>query len=149
MKTRFQMLRQKKKNIDPLVISHFDWDNEWTDSLHVPPQGHRGCELDDGLTWNLVDEVVGASEALRGRNLPRTAHRNNHGEPITYRKRARSSATIVEDDEDEHMGSENEEEEELQDPYDDVDVTDDEDSPSNDAEENRDAANSNEFDDGY
>jgi len=149
MKTRFQMLRQKKKNIDPLVISHFDWDNEWADSLHVPPQGHRGCELDDGLTWNLVDEVVGASEALRGRNLPRTAHRYNHGEPITYKKRARSSATIVEDDEDEHMGSENEEEEELQDPYDDVDVTDDEDSPSNDAEENRDAANSNEFDDGY
>ena len=47
------------------------------------------------------------------------------------------------------MGSENEEELELQDPYDDVDVTDDEDSPSNDAEENRDAANSNEFDDGY
>ena len=74
MKTRFQMLRQKKKSIDPLVISHFDWDNEWADSLHVPPQGHRGCELDDGLTWNLVDEVVGASEALRGRNLPRTAH---------------------------------------------------------------------------
>ena len=47
------------------------------------------------------------------------------------------------------MGSKNEEWEELQDPYDDVDVTDDEDSPSNDAEENRDAANSNEFDDGY
>jgi len=138
------MLRQKKKNIDPLVISHFDWDNEWADSLHVPPQGHRGCELDDGLTWNLVDEVVGASEALRGRNLPRAAHRNNHGESITYRKRA--SSRIVED---EDIGSENEEEEELQDPYDDVDVTDDEDSPSNDAEENRNAANSNEFDDGY
>ena len=138
------MLRQKKKNIDPLVILRFDWDNEWADSLHVPPQGHRGCELDDGLTWNLVDEVVGASEALRGRNLPRTAHRNNHGEPITYRKRA--SSRIIED---EDIGSENEEEEELQDPYDDVDVTDDEDSPSNDAEENRDAANSNEFDDGY
>ena len=138
------MLRQKKKNIDPLVISHFDWDNEWADSLHVPPQGHRGCELDDGLTWNLVDEAVGASEALRGRNLPRAAHRNNHGESITYRKRA--SSRIVED---EDIGSENEEEEELQDPYDDVDVTDDEDSPSNDAELNRNAANPNEFDDGY
>ena len=139
------MLRQKKKNIDPLVISHFDWENEWADSLHVPPQGHRGCELDDGLTWNLVDEAVGASEALRGRNLPRAAHRNNHGEPITYRKRARSSRIV----EDEDIESGNEEEEELQDPYDDVDVTDDEDSPSNDAEENRNAANPKEFDDGY
>ena len=47
------------------------------------------------------------------------------------------------------MGSKNEEGEELQDPYDDVDVTDDEDSLSNDAEENRDAANPNELDGGY
>jgi len=38
MKTRFQMLRQKKKNIDPLVISDLAWDNEWTDSLHEPPK---------------------------------------------------------------------------------------------------------------
>ena len=66
--------------------------------MHVPLQSHHGCELDDGLIWNLVDEAIGASEALRGRNLPRTAHRNNHGEPITYRTHARSSSTIVEDD---------------------------------------------------
>jgi len=38
MKTRFQMLRQKKKNIDPLVISDLAWDNEWADSSHEPPK---------------------------------------------------------------------------------------------------------------
>jgi hypothetical protein len=39
MKSRFQKLRQKKgkKNFDPLVIEDFDWNNEWADSLHVPP----------------------------------------------------------------------------------------------------------------
>ncbi|CAD6236567.1 unnamed protein product [Miscanthus lutarioriparius] len=71
MKSRFQKLRQKKgKNFDPLVIEDFDWNNEWADSLHVPPQ------------------AVGASQSLQGRNFPRAAH-----------KRARNSAPTVNEDE--------------------------------------------------
>jgi len=138
MKTRFQKLRLKKgKCFDPLVVEEFDWDNEWADSLHVHPQGGRGCECD--LTWDQVDEVLGASESLRGRNLPRRAH---------Y-KRARNSAPIVVQEE---LGSENEEDEDNQDPYDDADVTDCEDDPCDANGGGGDEAASNilgEFDDGY
>lgn len=56
------MLRQKKKNIDPLVLSHFDRNNEWVDSLHVPPQGHRGGPLPDGPSRDVIDEATGTSE---------------------------------------------------------------------------------------
>ncbi|XP_066365179.1 uncharacterized protein [Miscanthus floridulus] len=69
--------KMKTRNFfDPLVIEEFDWDNEWTDSSYVHPQGARGCDNGDnsnGLTWEHVDEVVGASSSLRGRNLPRNA----------------------------------------------------------------------------
>jgi hypothetical protein len=40
--------------MDPLVHEDFNWDNEWVDSLHVVPEGGRGCECD--LTWDLEDE---------------------------------------------------------------------------------------------
>jgi hypothetical protein len=50
----------------------FNWDNEWADSLHVGLEGRRGCECD--LTWELVNNVIGASKALCGRNFPRRAH---------------------------------------------------------------------------
>jgi hypothetical protein len=61
MKARFQKLRQKKgKNFDPLVHEDFNWDNEWVDSLHVVPEGGRGCECD--LTWDLMDNAIGASK---------------------------------------------------------------------------------------
>ena len=73
MKTKFQKLRRKKgKCFDPLVVEEFDGGNEWADSLHVHPQGGCGCECD--LTWDQVDEVLGASESLRGRNLLRRSH---------------------------------------------------------------------------
>ena len=134
MKSRFQKLCQNKgKSFDPLVIEDFDWNNEWANSLHVPPQGTRGCECD--LTWNLVDEAVGASQSLQGRNFPRAAHR-----------RARNSAPMVDEAE---LGSDNEEN---PDPFDDADVTDCEDDP-NDAneigEDNETANVTGEFDDGY
>jgi len=134
MKSRFQKLRQNKgKNFDPLVIEDFDWNNEWADSLHVPPQGTRGCECD--LTWNLVDEAVGASQSLQGRNFPRAAHR-----------RARNSTPMVDEAE---LGSNNEEN---PDPFDDADVTDCEDDPcdANGSGGDEEAANIiGEFDDGY
>jgi len=120
MKSRFQKLRlNRNKNekdkaaFDPLVIE-FDWDNEWADSLHTAPQGAHGCECD--LTWNLVDEAVGASQSLHGRCFPRATHRN----------RARNSTIEVVQEE---LGSGNEEEE-YQDPYDDTDVTDCEEDPN-------------------
>jgi hypothetical protein len=124
MKTRFQIRREKKgKNIDPLVISEFDWNNEWADSSHVLPEGVRGSDL----TWQLVDEAVGASESVLGRNFPRRAHRNNS-------KRSRNSIPVVDDDE---------QEEEEQDPHDDADVTYCEDAAndSNNGEENATSAN--------
>jgi len=68
MKTRFQIRREKKGNFfDPLVIDQFDWDNEWADCCCVHPQGVRGCEVaenENGLTWELVDEALGASSSL-------------------------------------------------------------------------------------
>ncbi|CAA0808010.1 hAT dimerisation domain-containing protein [Striga hermonthica] len=121
------------KNFDPLVIEDFNWNNEWADSLHVTPQGARGCECD--LTWNLVDEAVGASQSLQGRNFPRATHR-----------RGRNSA--VNEDE---LGPENDNEENP-DPFDDADVTDCEDDPNdaNETGEDNEAANiAGEFDDGY
>ena len=122
MKSRFQKLRlNRNKNekdkaaFDPLVIELFDWDNEWADSLHTAPQGARGCECD--LTWNLVDEAVGASQSLHGRCFPRAGRGS----------RARNSTIDVVQEE---LGSENEEEEEYQDPYDDTDVIDCEEDPN-------------------
>jgi len=152
MKTRFQMLRQKKKNIDPLVISDLAWDNEWADSLHEPPQGRRGSDLGDGLTWELVDGATGASQSLQGRCFPRRAHRNSRGDPIVYKRGRSRTATIdeedeIDDQEEEHLGSDNEERE--QDDDDDENVTDNEDSPTNVAAETTNDAPTNEFDDGY
>jgi len=125
------MLRQKKKNIDPLVISDLSWDNEWEDSLHEPPQGRRGSDLGDGLTWELVDGATGASQSLQGRCFPRRAHRNSRGDPIVYKRGRSRTATIdeedeIDDQEEEHLGSDNEERE--QDEDDDANVTDNEDS---------------------
>ena len=49
-----------------MILEDFNWDNEWADSLHVPAQGGRGCGSDLGLTWQLVDEIVGATTSLQG-----------------------------------------------------------------------------------
>ncbi|XP_066336800.1 uncharacterized protein [Miscanthus floridulus] len=144
MKTRFQLRHEKKgKNFDPLVIEEFDWDNEWADSSYVHPQGARGCDNGDnvnGLTWELVDEAVGASSSLRGRNLPRNASS----------KRARNGQSRLAELE-EDLGWANEEEEE-EDPHDDADVSDCEQDPngSNGGGENMEGPNIlDEFDDGY
>jgi len=144
MKTRFQIRHEKKgKSFDPLVIDQFDWDNEWADCCCVHPQGVRGCEVaenENGLTWELVDEALGASSSLRGRNLQRKASNN---------KRARNGPSgLVEED----SGSANDEEEDDHDSHVDADVSDCEDAPSgtNCDGENMDATNvHDEFDDGY
>ena len=87
-----------------------------------------------------MDEAVGASSSLRGRNLPRNASS----------KRARNGhSRLAELEED--LGSTNEEEEE-EDPHDDADVSDCEQDPngSNGGGENMEAPNIlDEFDDRY
>ena len=122
------MRRQKKgKSFDPLVLENFDWDNEWADSLHVPTQGGRGCDCDLDLTWQQVDEAVGASRALQGQNLPR-------------RVRNSTSAQALEDDKEEA------------DPHDDADVSDCEDARVSLYDEGQHisaASIVDEFDDGY
>lgn len=107
MKSRFEQRRQKGDNYDPLVIDEFDWDNEWVNPLAEPVQGHRGC---DDLTWEHVDEAVGASRTLQGRNLPRTLRR---GDVISYSRRHTSSSTrrVVEEGEP-HSNSDTEDEDE-------------------------------------
>ena len=144
MKTRFQIWHEKKgKSFDPLVIDQFDWDNEWADCCYVHPQGARECEVaenENGLTWELVDEALGASSSLRGHNLPRNASN----------KRARNGQSRLAELE-EDLGLANEEEEE-EDPLDDVDVSDCEQDPngSNGGDENMEAPNIlDEFDNGY
>ncbi|XP_008659785.1 uncharacterized protein [Zea mays] len=136
MKARFQKLRQKKgKNFDPLVHEDFNWDNEWTDSLHVVPEGGRGCECD--LTWDLVDNAIGASQALRGRNLPRRAHN-------VYSRRNSVAAQNMSEAEEE-----DEDEEDV--PHDDAEITDCEDefNGGNDGEEGEAPNIPGEFDDDF
>ncbi|KAK3139636.1 hypothetical protein QOZ80_5AG0386670 [Eleusine coracana subsp. coracana] len=149
MKTRFQIRREKKeKSFDPLVIDEFDWDNEWADSLHVPPQGERGCDCD--MTWEQVDEVVGASQSLYGRNVSRRAHMNSRGGPITYSSKRTRNSTPSRVLEDEVLDCTSDGGED--DPHDDADVSDcgDTSDGSNDARQDMGAANTlDECDDGY
>jgi hypothetical protein len=95
-----------------LVILEFDWNNEWANSSHVPPEGVRGSEL--------VDEAVGASESVLGRKFSRMAHRN-------INKHCRNSIPVVDDDATLDLclrDEEGQQEEEEHDPHDDADVTD-------------------------
>eukprot|EP00267_Zea_mays_P045068 XP_020397306.1 uncharacterized protein LOC103634292 [Zea mays] len=137
MKARFQKLCQKKgKNFDPLVHEDFNWDNEWADSLHVVPEGGRGCECD--LTWDLVDNAIGASQALRGRNLPRRAH-NVYSRRNSVAAQNMSEAEEEDEDEDEDV------------PHDDAKITDceDESNGGNDGEEGEAPNIPGEFDDDF
>ncbi|XP_044446454.1 uncharacterized protein, partial [Triticum aestivum] len=70
---RFQKRREKvgENSFEALVIEDFDWGNEWVDPTIPPPQGARGCP--DDISWELVDEAVGASSSLQGRNFPRAS----------------------------------------------------------------------------
>ena len=146
MKNRFQLRRENKgKSFDPLVFEEFDWDNEWADSSHVFPRGRRGCDIvenQDGLTWQLVDDVLGASSSLRGRNLPRNANKHARN----------SNRRLLEIDS--GSGNEKEEEEDLE-PLDDADIADCEDADHSNGsnaggEDMEVAANAvDEVDDGY
>jgi hypothetical protein len=65
-------LGSKGRKYNPLHLEEFKWDNEWVDaaceSVH-----QDAAAIDNDLTWVHVDEASGASQGLRGRNLPRAA----------------------------------------------------------------------------
>jgi hypothetical protein len=159
---RFQKRREKigDKSYDPLVIEDFDWGNEWVDPTIPPPQSARGCP--DDISWELVDEAVGASSSLRGRNFPRARgmERGPSNVNVQYqrqRKRAAPSQTFLDEDDEENDQEQqssipNGEDDDSDFLQDDVDVTDDEEedptSADQDGEDNTDAT-MNEFDDGY
>jgi len=115
-----------------LVIEEFDWDNEWADSLHVPILSARGSDAVNELTWQHVDEATGASEALRGRNLPRRATATQ-----CYSRSRNVPVPATEDGE-----------EEDEDPHDDAEVSDCEDGNVPATEEDK-AGDPDEFDDGF
>jgi hypothetical protein len=111
-------MREKAgKKYDPLVIEEFDWDNEWADSLHVPIPGARGFDAVDELIWQQVDEATGASQALRGRNLPRRAATQH------YSRSRNVPVPAMPDTEDGEEEEQEQEEEEEEDPHDDAEVS--------------------------
>jgi hypothetical protein len=131
-------MREKAgKKYNPLVIEEFDWDNEWADSLHVPIPSARGSDAVNELTWQLVDEATGASQALQGRNLLRRATATQH-----Y-SRSRNVPVPVPANED------GEEEDEVEDPHDDAEVSDCEEDDNVPVAEEDKAADPDEFDDGF
>ena len=125
-----------------------------------PPQGHRGCP--DDIPWELVDEAVGASSSLQGRNLPRgtTMGRGTSNVNIHYerqRKRPAPTPPYVqelddsddqEDDQEQRSSIPNEDDSDYVE--DDVDVTDDDEDPTS-ADQYGENTNDpmDEFDDGY
>lgn len=122
MATRFQKLREegsKGKKANPLILEEFQWDNEWVD---VNAEGvHQSAVGDELLTWAQVDEAAGASQGLRGRNVPRRARGDGASEsserPVITYSRSRLSRegvdevedniidTTLEDEDEDNMGS--------------------------------------------
>jgi hypothetical protein len=68
MENRFRTIRElgsKEKRSNPLVLEEFMWENEWVEENN---------EADgDSSIWHALDEALGVTQALQGRNLPRLA----------------------------------------------------------------------------
>jgi hypothetical protein len=153
---RFQKRKEKigDKSFDPLVIDDFDWDNEWVDPTIPPPKGARGCPND--ISWDLVDEAVGASSSMRGRYFPRATTTTMQRGPsivnVPYqRQRKRAAPSPLESDHDHEFDDSDvpNGEGDDSDVQDDVDVTDDDDPTSEQDGEDNTNATVDEFDDGY
>jgi hypothetical protein len=158
---RFQKRREKigDKSYDPLIIDDFDWGNEWVDPTMPPPQGARGCP--DDISWELVDEAVGASSSLQGRNFPRgasaTMGRGPSNANIQYqRQRKRPAPTPSyesddqEDDQVQRSSEPNGEDDDSDYVEDDVDVTDDDEDPTSaDQDDENQNATMDDFDDHF
>jgi len=72
MSNKFKKTRElgsKGKICNPLLLEEFEWENEWVDENCESVHAAHGNEL----TWANVHETIGATESLRGHNLPRAA----------------------------------------------------------------------------
>ncbi|SPT19209.1 unnamed protein product [Triticum aestivum] len=111
MEARFQNLREqgsKAKKSSPLVLEVFEWDNEWVD-INAEMVHEDQAQVMDGetpLLWSQVDEAMGASTSLAGRNYPRRAHGDPSesiarpiGPYITYTRNNARTRLVVHDEE--------------------------------------------------
>ena len=115
MENRFLKIRElgsKGKRSNPLLLDEFHWENEWVNENCEPVQ--KGG--DNAMTWALVDEAIGATQGLEGRNMPRAAAaRAAVAAPMrqtqTYarnRKRPRKTVTQNIDEDDDEDQDQNE-----------------------------------------
>uniref|UniRef100_A0A8I6XD64 Uncharacterized protein n=1 Tax=Hordeum vulgare subsp. vulgare TaxID=112509 RepID=A0A8I6XD64_HORVV len=158
---RFKKSREKMgdKSYDPLIIEDFDRGNEWVDPTIHATQCARGCPND--ISWELIDEVVGASSSLRGHNFPRAAtmERRHSNANIQYERQCKRYAPSQpfhnedgeDDDQEQHSSIPNGEDNDSDFPQDDVDVTGDEEDPTSADQDGEDNTNytMDEFNDGY
>lgn len=98
MENRFKKIRElgsKGKKCNPLLLEEFQWENEWVDENYEPVHEGDG----NALTWSQVDEAIGATQGLHGRNLPRAAAaRATASVKHTYvRSRKRPRKTMAQD----------------------------------------------------
>ena len=108
MSNKFKKTRElgsKGKICNPLLLEEFEWENEWVDENCESVHAAHGNEL----TWANVHETIGATESLRGHNLPRAAAAHAAASVSeTYarrRKRPRNIAAapdITEEDDSDH-----------------------------------------------
>lgn len=108
MEARFQNLREqgsKAKKSSPLVLEEFEWDNEWVD-INTEMVHEDQAQVMDGetpLLWSQVDEAMGASTSLAGRNNPRRARGDPIARPIgpyiTYTRNNARTRLVVHDEE--------------------------------------------------
>ena len=109
MTNRFEKLREegsKGKRAHALILEEFQWDNEWVDinAELVHQNEAQGVDADgtNSLRWSHVDEAIGATEGLQGRNFPRRAHGDDTessrsrptGPYITYGRRVPNLTVI-------------------------------------------------------
>jgi hypothetical protein len=105
MANRFQRIRQlgsKENKSNPLILQEFRWENEW---VHENDEDNN----DENSLWRVVDEAVGATEHLRGRNLPRAAAGAVNRTYTRTRKRIAGPPQFGESDSDEEMQEQGEE----------------------------------------
>jgi hypothetical protein len=106
MAARFQRLREEGNIGNPLILEDYQWDNGWVDN-----QNETVREGDDhACAWAHVDDAIGASSSLQGRNFPRRARYES-----AYSRRCQSAATqeerVMEEEEQGNEGNEQDEEE--------------------------------------
>ncbi|VFQ93966.1 unnamed protein product [Cuscuta campestris] len=87
--TRFQKRQEQGTDFNPLIYEDFQWDNKWVSNEVV----HPGQDL----LWTTVDEAMGASTNLEGRNAPRRgctseANQGASSSVATYQRQRRSTS---------------------------------------------------------